>query len=308
MTFKIASIGSMVVDLTVSTPRVPLTGENFVAHGIHIGPGGKGANAAAAVARSGARSFMVGKLGDDDFGRQLLRALQQYGVDTATIGIDARQQTGIALIMVNDQRENTILVMMGANDDVHADYVWETLQQNRQDLSAIIVDFEIPEDGVAAAVRFGKENNIPVVVDAGPPRPFRPETWRDCTILTPNEHETAAMVGFSIEKDEDAIRAAQMLLAHGPQAVVLKRGKAGALLLTKDDQYLMPVFPVDAVDTTGAGDAFTAMFTLVMLEGKPLRECVRYGNAAGAIAATRMGTMPALPTRDEVEAFLKARG
>ncbi len=304
----IASIGSMVIDIALYTPRVPLTGENFVAHSFHIGPGGKGANAAAAIAKIGAHSLMVGAIGDDDFGKMMLRGLEQEHVDCTALRIDSKLQTGVAFIMVNDQRENTIQVVMGANDYVTADYVQETLTANAKTLNAIIVDFEIPEDGVASAVRFGRDNNIPVVVDAGPPRPYSSETWRDCAILTPNEHETAAMVGYAIDEDEDAIRAARELLAKGPKAIVLKRGKRGALLLTADDLYMMPVFPVEARDTTGAGDAFTAMFTVAMLENKPLRECVRYGNAAGAIAATRVGTMSALPTRNEVEQFLASRG
>lgn len=298
----------MVVDVAVYTPRVPLTGENFVAHSVNVGPGGKGANAAAAIAKVGARSIMIGKLGDDDFGRVILRALEKESVDCSSIGIDAAQQTGTALIMVNDQRENTILVVMAANDLVDGAYVDASLTTHQADLSAILVDFEIPESGVAAAVQFGKQHNIPVIVDAGPPRPYKPETWRDCTILTPNEHETAAMVGYAIDRDEDALRAGRELLARGPQAVVLKRGKAGALLVTADDEFMLPVFPIEARDTTGAGDAFTAMFTVAMLEGKPLRECLRYGNAAGAIAAMRIGTLPALPTRPEVDAFLALQG
>jgi ribokinase len=308
MTPSIASIGSMVIDILLYTPRVPQTGENFIAHSFHIGPGGKAANAAAAIAKIGAHSLIVGAIGDDEFGKMLLNGLQQEHVDCSVLKIDSKLQTGMGFVMVNDQRENTIQVVMGANDHVSADYVKDALGANAKTLSAILVDFEIPEDGVAAAVRFGRDNNIPVIVDAGPPRPYSSETWRDCTILTPNEHETAAMVGYSIDEDEDAIRAARELLAKGPKAIVLKRGKRGALLLTADDLILMPVFAVEARDTTGAGDAFTAMFTVAMLENKPLRECVRYGNAAGAITATRVGTMSSLPTRNEVEQFLASRG
>ncbi len=302
----IASVGSIVVDLAVSTPRVPLTGENFVAHSLHIGPGGKGANAAAAIAKLGARSLLVGKVGDDDFGRLELKALNAESVDTSCVGIDLNVQTSTAVIMVNDQHENTILVIMGANNAVDEQYIIQALTPQASTLNAIIVDFEIPESAVAATVRFGKEHHIPVIVDAGPPRQFDPATWRDATILSPNEHEAAAMVGYAVDTDEAAERAARQLLAYGPRAVVLKRGAAGALLMTADETFGLPVFPVEALDTTGAGDAFTAMFTLAMLEGKPLREALRWGSAAGALATTRVGTMPALPTRADVETFLAA--
>lgn len=303
----IASIGSMVVDITVFTPRVPHRGENFVAHGVKMGPGGKGANAAAAFSTLGAQTLMVGKVGQDEFGQVLINALRERNVQVEGIEASAALQTGTAVVMVDDQRENTILVAMGANDHVNADYVRATLTPHAATLSAILVDFEIPEDGVAEAVRFGKQHNIPVIVDAGPPRPYSTATWAACTVLTPNEHETAAMVGYSIDADEDAHRAAKELLAKGPEMVVLKRGKRGALLMTATETLMYPVFPVDAVDTTGAGDSFTAMFTLAMIEGKSNAEALRMGNAAGAICASRPGTMSSLPNRADVEAFLAAR-
>jgi len=307
MAFTVASIGSLMADVAIFTPRMPITGETLIGYGSKIGPGGKGANVAAALARLGASSLMIGKVGEDDFGRMELRALQAQGVDTSAIGIEPTLQTGQAFIMVNDQKENTILVAMGANDAVYGEYIVSALTAHRERLSAIVIDFEIPEAGVTAAVRFGQANDIPVIVDAGPARPFGPEVWGACTVLTPNEQETAALVGYSIEHDDDALRAADTLLAQGPQIVVLKRGKAGALLRTATETAFVPAFPIEAVDTTGAGDAFTALFTLSMLEGLPLAECVRRGNAAGGLAATRVGTMPALPTRAEVEAFLAAR-
>ncbi len=302
----IASVGSVLVDMTVSVPRVPLTGENFPAHGLNIGAGGKAANAAAAIARLGARGVLIGKLGDDDFGRLIQTALSQEGVDTAHVGIDPAAQTSVAVVLLNDKYENTIMVFMGANDRVDATYVDGALTPLLPDLKAIIVDFEIPEAAVAATVQFGKRYHIPVIVDAGPPRPYAPATWRDAAVLTPNEHEAAAMVGYPIPTDEAALRAASELLAHGPQVVLIKRGGAGALLMTRTETLIVPSFPVEPVDTTAAGDSFTAMFTLAMVEGMPLPEAVRWGNAAGALAVTKIGTMSSLPTRPEVEAFLAA--
>ncbi len=304
----IASVGSLMADLSIATPRVPLTGENFVAHSLRIGPGGKGANAAAAIARLGAHSVMIGKVGSDEFARMELDGLKGAGVDISAVGIESSTQTGTAIILVNDQHENTILVIMGANDAVDPAYVVRALLPRADHLDAIILDFEIPEAAVRQVAQFGREHAIPVIVDAGPPRPYRPEAWRDCKVLSPNEHEAAAMVGYSVDTDQAAERAARQLLNEGPPIVLLKRGKAGALLMTADDTFFAPAFRVDTVDTTGAGDAFTAMFTLIMLEGKPLREAVRWGSAAGALATTKPGTMPALPTRAEVEAFLARQG
>jgi len=292
--------------LSVDTPRVPVANENLVARRLVMGAGGKGANAATALARFGVESLMVGKVGNDYFGRLELETLRGHGVDTSVVGVSERDQTGMTVIMVNDQHENAILVIMGANDAVDPEYVTRTLTAQIGKLDAILIDFEIPEEAVAAAVTFGKAQHIPAVIDAGPPRSYRPETWRHAMVLSPNEHEAAMMVGYRLDSDEAAIRAARELLAQGPEAVVIKRSSAGALLVTADDTALVPVFPVEALDPTAAGDAFTAMLTLSLVEKRPLREAVRRANAAGALTATRMGTMASLPTRAEVEAFLAA--
>ncbi len=302
----IASIGSIVIDLAVTTPRVPITGENILAHSFQMGPGGKGANAATALARAGARALLVGCVGNDDFGRFELAALKQYNVETEAVQI-VEAGTAIAVIMVDDNHENTILVVMGASNLLTAERVEQALMPHRDTLDMLLIDFEIPEEAVAAAVQFGKQYHIPTLVDAGPPRTFAPATWKDCTIISPNALEAATLVGYPVENDEDALRACRDLLAQGPQAVVLKRGAAGSLLVTREETLHVPGFKVNAVDTTGAGDAFTATLAISYVEGRPLREAVLRGNAAGAIAVTRFGTMPAMPYQIEVEAFLVER-
>jgi ribokinase len=304
---KIAVIGSLNADMSILTPRVPNVGENFLAHGLSIGPGGKGANAAVAVARSGGETVLVGCVGDDDFGRMLLGHLRREGVDVEVVGVDPQAATAVAFIMIDAQGENTILVVNGANDRLSAEMVERALESHQGTLGSILVDFEVPEAAVAAGVRWGRDHGIPTIVDAGPPRPYAQATWQDCTILSPNELETATMVGYPIDDDAAAVQAARQLLAAGPQAVVLKRGARGALLLTADQELLAPAFPVTVVDTTGAGDAFSGMLTVAVAEGLPLDESIRRANAAGALTVTRLGSMPAMPTRQEVDAFLAER-
>jgi ribokinase len=304
---KIAVIGSLNADLSVLTPRVPTVGENFLAQGFSIGPGGKGANAAVAAARSGGETVLVGCVGDDDFGRMLLRHLREAGVGVEVVGVDPQAATAVAFIMIDAQGENTILVVNGANDRLSAKAVERALESQQGTLDGILVDFEVPEAAVAAGVRWGKAHDIPVIVDAGPPRPYVQATWQDCTILSPNELETATLVGYPIHDDATAAQAARQLLAAGPQAVVLKRGARGALLLTADQELLVPAFLVTVVDTTGAGDAFSGMLAVAVAEGLSLEESVRRASAAGALTVTRLGTMPAMPTRREVDAFLAER-
>jgi len=304
---KIAVIGSIVADLAVRTSRVPAVGENLLAESFTVGPGGKGANAAVAVARARAEAVLVGCVGADDFGHMESARLRQEGVNVEAVAVDPETATGVAIIMIDADGENTILVVNGANDRLSAEAVSRALEPHRGTLDGILINFEIPEAAVAAGVRWGKSQGIPVVVDAGPPRPYTPATWGDCTILTPNTLETATLVGHSVHDDATAEQAAWELLAAGPRAVVLKRGGRGSLLLTADGDIHVPAFPVTVVDTTGAGDAFSGTLVVAVAEGLPLEEAVRRANAAGALAVTRFGTMPAMPTRQEVDAFLAQR-
>jgi len=301
---RVAVVGSFNMDLAVRTPRVPLRGENLSAYSLRIGLGGKGANPAVGLARLGVEAFLVGCVGADDFGRRALEALAQEGVHTETMAVLPDVGTGVALIMVDDEGENTILVVNGANDRLTPEHVSRALAPLWGSVDALLVNFEIPEAAVAEAVREGLAHGLPVIVDAGPPRRYSPETWRGATILTPNEIEAETLLGYPIADEATARRAARDLLATGPKAVVLKLGAQGALLATPEECALIPPFRVNVVDTTGAGDAFAAGLVVALIEGKPLHEAVRFANAAGALAVTQMGTMNAMPTRAEVDRLL----
>ena len=302
---QIAVIGSVVIDLAVQTPRLPAVGETLLADNFKIGPGGKGANAAVAVKRAGAAAVLVGCIGDDDFGRMEMAALQKEGVNVDAVAIHPEASTGVGIAMIDANGENTILGVLGANDYLNPNDVAQALALHQDTLNAILVNFEVPEPAVAAAVQLGVDYGVPVIVDAGPARPYTPETWRDCTILTPNEQETETLVGYPVSDDTTAERAARELLGMGPSAVVLHRGAQGALLVTPDDTIHVPSFSVDVVDTTGAGDAFSGALSVAVAEGLPLVDAIRRANAAGALAVTRLGTLPVMPTRQEVEAFLE---
>ena len=304
---RIAVVGSIITDLAVLTPRLPERGENIRAHRLQIGPGGKGANAAVAVARLGAQSILVGRVGNDHFGREELSALRAEGVNTDGVGRDPEEQTGAAVIMVDDEGENTILVVTGANDGLTPAHVEAGLAPHWGHLDAVLVNFEVPEATVAAAIRAAHVHGVPSIVDAGPPRSFGPETWRAAAVISPNALEAAALVGYSVRSDADVEDAARELLSAGPRAVVIKRGSVGALLATGKGMEHIPSFRVKVVDTTGAGDAFSAALAVAIAEGKPLPQGVRFANAAGALAATRVGTLPAMPRIAEVERFLEGR-
>ena len=301
---QIAVIGSIVIDLAVQTPRLPAVGETLLGDNFKIGPGGKGANGAVAVQRAGGAAVLLGCIGDDDFGRMEMAALQAEGVDVEAVAIHPEASTGVGIAMIDAGGENTILGVLGANDYLSPDDVERALASHQDTLNCILVNFEVPEPAVAAAVRLGVDYGIPVIVDAGPARPYKSETWRDCTILTPNEQETETLLGYPVSDDTTAERAARELLEMGPSAVVLHRGTHGALLVTPDDTIHIPSFSVDVVDTTGAGDAFSGTLSVAVAEGLPLVDAIRRANAAGALAVTRLGTLPIMPIRQEVDAFL----
>ncbi len=305
---QIAVIGSVVIDLAVQTPRLPTRGETLLGNNLKIGPGGKGANAAVAVQRAGGTAVLLGCIGDDDFGRMEMAALQEEGVDVEAVTIHPEASTGVGIAMIDPDGENTILGVLGANDYLSSDDVRRALTLHRETLDSILVNFEVPEPAVAAAVQLGVDYGIPVIVDAGPARPYTPETWRDCTILTPNEQETETLVGYPISDDATAEQAARELIGMGPGAIVLHRGAHGALLVTPDDTIHIPSFSVNVVDTTGAGDAFSGALSVAVAEGLPLVDAIRRANAAGALAITRLGTLPVMPTRQEVNAFLERQG
>ena len=304
-TKQIAVIGSVVIDLAIQTPRLPTVGETLLADNFQIGPGGKGANAAVAVQRAGGAAVLLGCIGDDEFGRMEMAALQEEGVNVDAVTIHPEASTGVGIAMIDADGENTILGVLGANDYLSPNDVTHALTLHQETLDSILVNFEVPEPAVAATVQLGVDYDVPVIVDAGPARPYTPETWRNCTILTPNEQETETLVGYPVSDDATAERAARELLGMGPSAVVLHRGAHGALLVTPDDTIHIPSFSVDVVDTTGAGDAFSGTLSVAVAEGLPLANAVRRANAAGALAVTRLGTLPIMPTRQEVDTFLR---
>lgn len=300
---KIAVIGSLVVDMSMQTSRIPQKGENIHAKSFKMGAGGKGANAAAAIARLGGTASIFGCVGKDDLGRFEIESLQAEGVNTSGITIIPDRPTAVAFVMIDDDGENTILVMSEINYLLTGAMLEPALSSLWASLDAILVNFEISESAVRTAVNAGREHQVPVVVDAGPIRNYSPQSWQNATILSPNRAEASALLGYPVENQRDARRAARDLQAAGPKVVVLKLGGQGALLYTQTDEILVPAIPVRAVDTTGAGDAFTAGLTLALAEGRPLPEAVYFANAAGAVAVTRFGTMEAMPTRAEVEAL-----
>jgi len=299
---RIGIIGSANADLVVRADHVPAPGENVFGEDLRVIPGGKGANQAVAVARLGAQARFIGRVGRDSFGEMLRASLRADGVKTDGLASVADAPTGVALIVVDRNGQNSIVVAPGANRRLMPADI-ESLRPALEKLDAILMQLEIPIETVVHTIRLAREINVPVILDAGPARAQPPDEVFRVAILSPNEAETGALLGCAIRDLKDAEEAGREMLRRGAGAAVLKLGSKGALLVTEDECLHVPAHPVKVVDTTAAGDAFTAALAVYRAERLTLPEAVRMANKAGALATTKLGAQPSMPTRKELEAM-----
>lgn len=303
MPAHVVVVGSLNMDLVVRAPRIPAPGETLLGGEFHTVPGGKGANQAVAAARLGARVSMVGRLGADDFATQLLANLEADGIDHSAVIQDASTTTGVALIVVADDGQNSIVVASGANMQVTPDDV-DAAAETIAAADVLLLQLEIPLDAVQRAAEIAHEHGVPVVLNPAPARDLPADLLSRVDVLIPNESETALLTGLPVDTGAELEAAARALLDRGISTAILTLGARGAMLATGSSVELIPTFEVQPVDTTAAGDAFVAGFSVALAEGKPVAEAVRWGNAAGALAVTRMGAQTSLPRRAELEQLL----
>ena len=294
-------IGSLNADLVVRTPRFPAPGETISGGDLAIIPGGKGANQAVAVARQGTSVAMVGRVGSDSFGPTLIQNLQNNKVDTNLVQI-SDSATGTAIIVVDSSGQNSIVLSPGANDKVTPADVDAV---SFQDGNMLLLQLEIPLETVIHAASVARQNGLRVILNPAPARSLPDSLLADVDILVPNESELQLLSGQSVTDIDSAASAARTVLAKSVKTVIVTLGSNGALLVTDERIAHIPTFNVDVVDTTAAGDAFIGGLAAALLKGKALEEAVRYGNASGALAATKFGAQPSLPTQDEVEQLLR---
>jgi ribokinase len=307
MTPRIAVAGSLNMDLVVRSPRIPRPGETIIGGEYRHVPGGKGANQAVAAARLGAEVAMVGRLGRDAFGEQLRRNLAAGGVDTAFVLQNAGIATGVALIVVDDTGQNTIVVAPGANMRLSPADV-DAAAHAIAGADVLLLQLEIPLDAVIRAAEVAREHGVTVILNPAPARSLPPHLLSMVDVLIPNESEAALLTGLQVDSQSEAEEAATALLQLGAGAAVLTLGARGALLAQEGHCQIASAFPVQPVDTTAAGDAFVAGFAVALAEGSTMAGAVRWGNAAGALATTQHGAQPSLPSRAAVEQLLAGGG
>ena len=299
----IVVLGGINMDLVTYSDRFPGDGETVVGHRFVTYAGGKGANQAVAAARMGARAAMAGRVGGDMFGPQLLDGMSAAGVDVSRVAVAPGETSGIAVIGIDGSAQNRIVQVLGANSTCGAEQA-EAVAAALADAGTLLLQLEVPLDVSLAAARAARAAGKTVMLDPGPVRPFPEELLQLADMVTPNETEAEAIVGFQVDGPDAAARAAHSLLERGAGAAVIKLGEQGALFATPELSGFQTPFTVDAVDTVAAGDAFNGALAVSLAEGKPLDDAVRVACAAGALAVTTVGAQDSMPTRAAVEALL----
>ena len=300
---RIAVLGSANIDLVCRVPHLPKPGETVRARSVARYRGGKGANQAVAAARLGADVRFYGMVGKDSFGDVLLAGFEENGVDAGAVEQCAARASGTATIWVSEDGENSIVIAEGANGQVDEAYVNRNLEAIAE-ADVLLVQFEVPVRTVSHLVRSLPESRPLIVLDPAPASGLDGFPIGRVNYLTPNKEELAALSG---EVDSDA--GVRKLLELGVGTVICTLGEEGAAVAELDAEAVrLPAFTVTAVDSTASGDAFSAALAVALAEGKgtDLREAVRFACAAGALAATREGAWPSLPTEEEVRALLRA--
>ena len=308
---RICVVGSSNIDLISQVPRLPKLGETMGGHSFHLGYGGKGANQAVMAAKLGAQVTMVTKLGRDVFGDDTLKNFQAHGIDTTFVMFDPNHASGVAPIFVDDHAQNFIVIIPGANNQLSpADARAATPAILSADV--LICQLEIPLETTLEAFRIAKSGNVRTILNPAPAAPLPDELLRLSDLCVPNETETELLTGMSVRDLPDAGTvgppypteiAARKLLDRGVGTVVLTLGDRGVLLVEQNRVEHIPPIKVNAIDPTGAGDAFIGSLAVFIGEGLGLREAVQRANAIAALSVTRIGTQVSFPDRIQAEAF-----
>jgi ribokinase len=299
---QILVVGSLNMDLVVRTAHHPEPGETVIGSDFHTFPGGKGANQAVTSARLGAQVKMIGRVGADAFGETLLRTVAQAGVDTRYISQDAGISTGIALITLDKDGSNTIVLDLGANARLTPQEILDA-EPAFKDARVLVTQLEIPLETTRTTIEIARKYNLPIILNPAPAQGLDIGSVAGIDYLIPNQNELQILAGTA-----DVHQAAKILMKSGVVALIVTLGEGGVLVMEGQTETLIPAYHVPVVDTVGAGDAFVGAFAVALTEGKTTLQAAAFGNAAGALCVTRSGAQPSLPTRAEIEQFLASVG
>jgi len=301
---KILILGNCNIDFVFKIPRFHHSGETMLAEGQVTFFGGKGANQAITAKRLGGYVHFITKVGNDLYGKSYRQYLIKQGLDRKPILEDRKLPTGMAMIELTPKGENRIVVSLGANGSLSQKDL-RRLQPCWRGVGVFVTQLEIPLSTAERGVRLAKEAGAITILNPSPPAHLSPHLLSLVDFIVPNETEAQSLTGIKWRSDQDIRRMAEKLLKMGVKNVVITLGPRGFFFKNRREEFWMKAFNVKVLDTTAAGDAFLGAFATGLAENKPIREALRWANAAGALATTKLGAQPSLPSQRELLSFLK---
>ena len=301
---RIVVLGGINTDYVIRSKELPKAGQTVQGQDLFIGPGGKGANQAVAAARLGARVSLVGQVGDEARGRDLVTGLLRERIDTRFVSFAPRRSSGAAIIAVDADGEKQISAGLGANLALTQRQVREA-EELIAKADVLLVQFETPVECVMEAARVAQKHGVKVVLDPAPPTRFPKELFRLVYAIRPNSDEAEKMTGAAVKDKHSARKAAEVLRSKGVPVVALQAGKAGDLVVSDAEEIFLPRRKVKTVDATGAGDAFAAGLAVGIAEGLSLPEVARLAGVTAALSTTKVGAQAGMPRRRDVERMLR---
>lgn len=296
---KIVVIGSSNTDMVIYSDRIPSPGETIIGGTFKMNPGGKGANQAVAAARLGGAVNFVSSIGEDIFGKESLNNFEEAGIDSQYVSIQKNTPSGIALILVDAEGENSIAVASGANSSITTEDIDEARPAIRS-AGFMLIQLEIPVPIVSYSLEIAAQENCKVILNPAPAQALSDEDLQRVSVITPNETEAEILTGITVDDLDSARKAAITLRSKGIDNVIITMGSQGAYVLTNTINELIPAPEVTPVDTTAAGDTFNGALAVALSENMGLKEAVAFANQAAAISVTRKGAQASVPFRKEL--------
>lgn len=300
---RICILGSINMDLILNVKKMPQVGETILGENLKNASGGKGANQAVAASRCGSKVSMIGKVGNDNSGKSLVENLVKDSIDVSYVSVDINSPTGTAIITVNEEGNNSIIVIPGANMTIsHAEIL--SAKKIIQDSDLIISQFETPFQATIDAFKIAREKGVITILNPAPAKTIPDELYSLTDIIAPNETEVYDLSGIKVENLKDAKKAADIFLQKGIKYVIITLGEKGAALIDKDRAELIPAYKVNAVDTTAAGDSFigalASKIDLTSLDFDNLIQAIKFGNKVSSIVVQKEGAQPSIPYLSEI--------
>lgn len=303
MSKNILVVGSSNTDMIIKMKKMPKPGETVIGGKFSTAAGGKGANQAVAAARAGGCVTFIGRIGSDIFGETALKGFINDGLNVDYVIKDKVNPSGVALIFVDENGENSIAVASGANAALSPQDIMNCAHIfSKADI--LLMQLETPMDTIETAAKIVAANNVKVILNPAPAQQLNKELLKNISIITPNETEAELLVGFPITNESDAEKAAKVLMELGIETVIITLGSKGAFVLSESFNGMVPAFSVKVIDTTAAGDVFNGALAVGLSEGKDIRDSVIFASAAAALSVTKMGAQTSVHKREEIDKFI----